>query len=68
MCKLILNQFKYKINFINLSVGCGHDDMDDSGCNAKASEKSYHVMSPYVKMSTNVWSKCSKRFVTELFE
>lgn len=49
-------------------MGCGHDKEDESGCKPQAEDKSYYVMSPYVHSNTNIWSNCSKTFITELFE
>lgn len=52
----------------NFRVGCDHDEEDTSGCSAKVDDGKYHVMSPFVKMATSVWSKCSRKYMTELFE
>lgn len=49
-------------------MGCGHDKPEESGCQAQAPDKSYHVMSPFVHLSTGRWSTCSKSFMTTFFE
>ncbi|XP_022900550.2 A disintegrin and metalloproteinase with thrombospondin motifs 6-like [Onthophagus taurus] len=49
-------------------MGCAHDTPQDSGCESKDSEGSYHIMAPFVHLNTRRWSACSKTFMTTLFD
>ncbi|XP_017779110.1 PREDICTED: A disintegrin and metalloproteinase with thrombospondin motifs 12-like, partial [Nicrophorus vespilloides] len=49
-------------------MGCSHDQEDVSGCQPQAEDKSFYVMSPFVHLHTNIWSNCSRGFITALFD
>lgn len=49
-------------------MGCLHDNEVDSPCSSKNTDGSFYVMAPFVHMDTNIWSPCSKKFITEYFE
>lgn len=49
-------------------LGCGHDSQGDSPCKAQAEDESFYVMSPYVHMHCNVWSPCSRGFISTFLE
>ncbi|XP_071455802.1 A disintegrin and metalloproteinase with thrombospondin motifs 12-like [Hetaerina americana] len=49
-------------------MGCSHDDPAVSGCSPQSGKGFSHVMAPYVGMSVDKWSKCSRKYVTELLD
>ncbi|XP_065156708.1 A disintegrin and metalloproteinase with thrombospondin motifs 12-like isoform X2 [Atheta coriaria] len=58
----------HEIGHVDCRMGCSHDTEEISGCKAQADDQSYYVMSPYVHLHTNVWSTCSKTFITTFFD
>lgn len=47
-------------------MGCDHDN--DQECSAQDDRKFNHVMAPSVSLATSQWSKCSQRYMQELFD
>ncbi|XP_046392172.1 A disintegrin and metalloproteinase with thrombospondin motifs 12-like [Ischnura elegans] len=49
-------------------MGCSHDDPKESSCTHESGNGYFYVMSPFVQLAVDKWSKCSQQFVTALLE